>query len=105
MKSQLKPDVEAIFEFVGDRKRKVFEGYQPAHLIGENYLTTGMHSYYNLEDGSDKELRGTITFISPEAYPKSLRVGEKIPMYEGRTRVGYATITNIFNPILSKSIE
>ncbi len=105
MKSQLKPDVEVIFEFVGDRKRKLFEGYRPAHLIGENYLTTGMHSYYNLEDGSDKELRGTITFISPEAYPASLRVGEKIEMYEGRTKVGYATITNIFNPILTKNEE
>ena len=105
MKSQLKPDVEVIFEFVGDRKRKLFEGYRPAHLIGENYLTTGIHSYYNLEDGYDKEVKGTITFISPEAYPASLRVGEKIEMYEGRTKVGYATITNIFNSILSKNGE
>lgn len=103
MKSQLKPDVEVIFEFVEDRK--LFEGYRPAHLIGENYLTTGIHSYYNLEDGYDKELKGTITFISPEAYPASLRVGEKIPIYEGRVKVGYATITNIFNSILSKNEE
>ncbi|GEM_PF-5059679 len=56
---QLKPDVEAIFEFVGSRKDKLYEGYRPAHLIHENYLISGVHSYYNLEADTDKDLRGT----------------------------------------------
>lgn len=95
-------DVEAIFEFIGYRKKNIYEGYRPAHLINENYLTTGLHSYYNLQNDSEKELKGTITFISPEKYPASLWVGKKITMYEGRKIVGYATITNIFNETLSK---
>ena len=55
-KIQLKPDVEAIFEFVGYRKDNVYEGYRPTHLICDNYFTTGLHSYYNLNDSSRKEL-------------------------------------------------
>lgn len=69
-------------------------------MIHENYLTSGVHSYYNLEADTDKDLRGTITFISPEAYPACLWIGKQITMYEGKTVVGHATITNIFNPIL-----
>lgn len=102
---QLKPDVEAIFEFVGHRKNKIFEGYRPAHLIMDDYLTTGVHNYYNLENGSDEEIRGTITFITPEVYPACLWVGKKIAMYEGKNIVGYAKITKIFNPALSRKID
>lgn len=100
---QLKPDVEAIFEFVEPRKGNLYEGYRPAHLICENCLTTGLHSYHNLKDDINGELKGTITFISPEDYPKCLWIGKKIAMYEGKNMIGYATITNIFNPILRKT--
>ena len=101
---QLEPDVEVIFEFIGFRKDNVYEGYWPAHLICENCLTTGIHSYYNLNE-MERELRGTITFISPEHYPQSLWVGKKIPMYEGRNLVGYVTVLNIINPMLCKNVE
>ena len=102
---QLKPDVEAIFEFVGYRKKNLYEGYRPTHLICENYLTTGIHSYYNLENDFDKEIRGTITFISPEKYPASLWIGKKIPMFEGKNVVGFATITDVFNCALLKETQ
>ena len=101
---QLIPDVEAIFEFAEDKKENIYEGYRPAHLICENCLTTGIHSYYNLGAGFEKKLKGTITFVSPEDYPTSLWVGKKIQMYEGKNIVGYATITDIFNPVLCKNI-
>lgn len=99
---QLKPDVEVIFEFVGYRKNHLYEGYRPAHLIYENCLTTGEHSYYKLDNDTDGELKGIITFISPEDYPACLWIGKQITMYEGKNVVGHATITNIFNPILCK---
>lgn len=101
---QLAPDVEAIFEFVGYRKRNLYQGYRPAHLIDKDCLTTGIHSYYNLCEDLDRELKGTITFVSPEDYPASLWLGKKIPMYEGENVTGYATITDIFNPILYKNM-
>lgn len=44
--------------------------------------------------------RGTITFLSPEAYPHCLWVGKRIPMQEGAHVVGYAVITRIDNPLL-----
>lgn len=53
----------------------------------------------------NKEIKGTITFISPEAYPACLWIGKKIAMYEGENIVGYATVTNIFNSILFKEKE
>lgn len=101
----LKPDVEAIFEFVGNRKDNWFEGYRPSHLITDDYLTTGIHSYYNQEKSSVNEIKGTITFISPEDYPACLWKGKKIKMYEGKNVVGYATVTSIFNPLLEKDID
>lgn len=94
-------DVEAMFHFIGDKKNNIYEGYRPAHMIQEGYLTTGVHSYYNTQDNAD-EIKGMITFISPEDYPNCLWVGKKIEMYEGSKIIGYATITQIFNPKLEK---
>lgn len=95
------PDVEAIFEFIGTKKRYVTNGYSPCHLIKDNYLTTGVHHYYDSEfvDPSGSAI-GTITFITPEEYSHCLWVGKKINIQEGAIVVGYATITKIFNPIL-----
>ena len=101
---KLRPDVEVVFDFGEGGGKNTYEGYRPAHLICEKCLSTGIHSYYNLNDCSDKELKGTITFISPEDYPSSLWIGKRIPMYEGKKLVGYATISNIFNPILCRNL-
>lgn len=101
---QIKPDVEAIFEFIGFRMGHIYQGYRPAHQVREDYLTTGFHNYYNLNN-SNEALMGTITFLSPEHYPACLWIGKKIAMYEGSRIVGYATITCIFNPILAKEME
>ncbi len=95
------PDVEVIFEFNGTRMNPVADGYRPAHLITDNYLTTGIHHYYQVNavppNGTAK---GTITFLSPEAYSHCLWIGKKINIQEGARVVGYATITKIFNPLL-----
>lgn len=102
---QLKQDVEALFQFIGNRRGKIYEGFRPAHMVKEGYLTTGVHTYYNINTDSD-EIRGGITFLSPEAYPASLWIGKKIEMYEGKEMIGYATITRIFNSILeNKEID
>lgn len=99
----LEPDVEALFEFNGARDYIIADGYRPAHLVTDDYLTTGVHHYYDvrivLPNGTAK---GTITFITPEEYPHTLWVGKKLTMQEGARIVGYATILKIFNPILSK---
>lgn len=100
------PDVEAIFEFNGVRKNSVKDGYRPAHLIVDNYLTTGIHHYYDVESVPPNGMaKGTITFLTPEIYPHSLWIGKKIKIQEGERVVGYATITNIYNPLLEVEIE
>lgn len=86
MQMQSKPDVEAVFEFVGYRKENIYEGYRPSHLIYKNYLTIGIHSYHNLQDISSEELKG-----------------KKLEMYEGSDIVGYATITNILTLYYNRS--
>ncbi len=98
---QLQADVEAIFMFSEWKKNKIYNGYCPEHLVTERYLTTGKHNYYNLEDNKG-ELKGSITFLSPEHYPASLWVGKQVAMFEGKKEVGYAIITQIFNPLLCK---
>ena len=77
----LKPDILANITLT--REKPVYSGYRPAHLIGE-YLTTGIHKYFNtdiLKNGETTE--GTISFISPEYYPHSLKAGMRLTFQEG----------------------
>lgn len=95
------PDVEVIFEFNDARIHPANDGYRPAHLVVDDYLTTGIHHYYNVDSvPPNGTAKGTITFLSPEAYPHSMWIGKKISIQEGERIVGYATITRIFNPLL-----
>ena len=101
-----RPDVEAIFEFNYTKTRSVQSGYRPAHLVKEDYLTSGEHCYYEVERVAPGETaKGTITFISPESYPHCLWIGKKITLQEGAHIVGYAIITDIYNPILKAEQE
>ena len=99
------PDVEVQFAFNGARAHPAADGYRPAHLIDDHYLTTGIHHYCGLDavppDGSAV---GTITFIAPEAHPHCLWVGKRIPIQEGERVVGYAFVTRIMNPLLDADI-
>lgn len=93
-------DVRAKITIIRDSY--VRSGYRPVHQIG-NYRTTGMHSYFTedkVEPGTCVE--GSITFISPELYPKSLEKGMRIEFYEGRKLAGYADIIEIYNDVLKK---
>lgn len=95
------PDVEVIFEFNSTRRNPAYDGYRPAHLVTDNYLTTGIHHYYGVESvPPNGTAKGTITFLTPEAYPHCLWIGKKIRIQEGAHIVGYATITRIYNPVL-----
>ncbi len=97
------PDVEVTFRFNGTRKGPVADGYRPAHWIREDYLTTGVHRYFDVAQvAPDGEARGTITFITPEAYPSSFWPGKVIPIQEGERVVGTAVVEKILNPILIK---
>ena len=95
------PDVEVIFEFNDTRRTPVSSGYRPAHLITDNYLTSGVHHYYQVDSvPPNGSAVGSITFIAPEHYPHCLWVGKKILIQEGSHVVGHATITKIFNSYL-----
>ena len=98
-----KPDIEVFFEFNGLRNVPIYSGYRPGHLVNEDYVTTGVHYYYgtNIVEANGK-VKGTITFLTPEFYPKCLWKGKKIKILEGARIVGYATILEIFNPILKR---
>lgn len=95
-------DIDAKITFLkakeGGRTTPVFSGYRPAHLVNGSYLTTGIHHYYDKEKVELGEtVLGTITFISPEAFPSCLWVGKRISIQEASHIVGYAEITKVFN--------
>ena len=95
------PDVEVLFEFNGTRKRPAADGYRPHHLVTGDFLTTGVHHYDGVQTvAPDGSARGTITFLSPEAYPHCLWTGKKISIQEGARIVGYATVLKVLNPLL-----
>ena len=97
------PDVEVVFEFNDRRSNPAHDGYRPAHLVDDTYLTTGIHHYYDVSEvPPNGQAKGTITFLSPDAYPACLWIGKKINIQEGAKIVGCATITQIFNPLLEQ---
>ena len=92
---KIKPDIEVEFHFNDIRKGKVKDGYRPSHIVCDNYLTTGLHHYYYLDNL--EKIMGTITFLTPDIYPKTMWIGKLIEMYEGTYFVGYAIVTKVFN--------
>ena len=101
---QREADVKVLFEFIGVRKNPTISGYRPDHLIKDDYLTCGVHEYFDVEKVMpDGKAYGTITFMSPNVYPACLWVGKRINIQEGNRIVGYATIIEIYNPLLSMS--
>lgn len=98
---EIQPDVEVKFEFNMTRKTPAKSGYRPHHLVKDDYWTTGVHKYYNVEEVVPGETAyGTITFLSPETYPNCLHKGKVIPFSEGERIVGYVTIMKVLNPLL-----
>ena len=98
---EIQPDVEVKFEFNMTRKTPVKSGYRPHHLVKDDYTTTGVHQYFNMDQVAPGETAyGTITFITPEAYPHCLSEGKIIQISEGEQIVGYATVVKVLNPLL-----
>ena len=82
------PDIEAVITFLkteeGGRNSPYSSGYRPAHLVKDDYLTTGTHNYFGKDEVLPGEtVTGTITFITPEAYPHCLWKGKVINIQEG----------------------
>jgi elongation factor Tu len=100
-KLDLSPDVEVVFKFNGARRGPAYSGYRPAHLIKDDYLTTGVHNYIKPPIAlPTSEVFGTIKFMTPEVYPHCLWIGKIINIQEGEKIVGSAQIIKILNPIL-----
>ncbi len=67
------------------------------------HKVTGVHEYFNtdtLKNGETAE--GTITFISLECYPHSLKVGMRLIFQEGEKVAGNADILEIYNELLKE---
>lgn len=100
---KLEADIKAKIILTGREYAK--SGYRPAHLIGD-YYTTGLHQYIGTDIVSKGEsVEGYITFISPEHYPRSLRVGDVLGFYEGSKLVGNITIIEIYSELLKNVSE
>lgn len=98
------PDIQVIFEFNGARRSPARDGYRPHCLVMEGVQTTGEHHYEDMEwVAPDGAARGTITFISPEAYPHCLWPGKVLPILEGSRVVGQATVIAVLNPLLLRN--
>ena len=98
-----RPDVEAEFRMNGARSTPASDGYRPDHAVTEDYLASGTHHYYGqTEIAPDGTAIGTINFLTPEAYPHCLHVGQEISVQEGSLVVGTAVIRFIYNPRLDR---
>jgi translation elongation factor EF-Tu-like GTPase len=103
------PDVEAEITLLptaeGGRQGPAFSGYRPHHKVRDDYLTTGLHRYIGCDEVlPGQTVRGTIAFITPEAYPHCLWVGRVIDIQEGSRVIGRARITRIMNALLETNV-
>lgn len=95
------PDIEVEFKFNTVKVNTMYSGYRPDHEIKIGEITTGVHNYYEVEEVKPGETAiGTITFIDPEVYPKSMWVGREINIREGHRLVGVAIVRKVFNPTM-----
>ncbi len=98
MRNEVKADIRARITLTN--RDMVLSGYRPAHLIGD-YLTTGVQSFIDTDSLKKGECtEGYITFVSPEAYPHSLKIGDTISFQEGSTITGYIEVIEIYNKLL-----
>jgi len=94
-------DVEAIFELNFAGKWHVLDEYSQEYLI-DDQKTFGLNQYHDVMTIAPNETaKGTIRFGHPNYPAGCLWVGKKIAMLKREKIIGYATITKIFNPVLS----
>jgi hypothetical protein len=101
------PDVEAEFTLrssdAGGRETPAISGYRPQHRLLPGHLSSGTHEYANgnsVQPGGTTT--GTITFITPEAYPRCLDEHDILEISEGSRVVGRARILAVSNPVLQR---
>lgn len=95
----VEPDIKARITLTG--RDCICNECRPIHRIGD-YLTTGLHQYINCDIlRKNESVEGTITFITPEAYPHSLKVGMRIEFQDGSRIIGYADVLEIYNDVLA----
>ena len=99
----LRPDVKAMITLNHVRKTPAASGYRSSHRIKEHYMTSGTHQYIGVDELNPGEsCEGTISFITPEAYPHCLSVGQILNIQEGERIVGTAEIIQIYNKLLEQ---
>ncbi|MFT3765668.1 MAG: hypothetical protein QM820_09150 [Minicystis sp.] len=100
-------DIEAKVTLLGPerggRTSSVRSGYRPQHRVRPDYLTSGTHEYIDREALPPGETaRARIKFITPEAYPGCIAVGDVLEISEGSRLVGWAEVTRIVNGTLAR---
>ena len=96
------PDALVEFELLeGGRSNPVSSGYRPHYQVKADYLTSVSHFFINSESVlPGQSAQAFVKFITPEAYPGSLREGHKIEVSEGSIVIGRALIKCIYNETL-----
>ena len=96
------PDALVDFElFPRGRATPVSSGYRPHYQVRPDYLTSVSHFFIEVESVAPGEsAEAFVKFLTPEAYPGSLREGQKIEVSEGSRAVGKALIKRIYNTLL-----
>ena len=97
-------DVFALVKNQRPSKNSIYNGYRPAFMIKEDYLTSGEIQFKNIKELKyGEETIAEIRFFTPEYYPNCLSCAQILPFYEGEKLQGYAKIISICNKFLEKS--
>ncbi len=85
----------------GGRSNPVLNGYHPTYRVMPEYWTSTRHFFVDcdtLEPGSSGE--AYVKFLTPEAYPSTLTIGQVIEVGEGEKLIGRAIVKEIYNEML-----
>ncbi|WP_064745954.1 hypothetical protein ABU614_05290 [Lysobacter firmicutimachus] len=98
-------DARVRFELTGlgadGRRRRVLDGYRPHYRIRPDYHTSAQHRFLDATEVlTGESAEAEVWLLTPEHYPGTLWVGRRLDISEGARPVGFATVLEVFNPIL-----
>lgn len=96
-------DIEVIIYNHRPSKKTIYSGSRPAFRVKQGYLTSGTIFLQNNDKIQYGESAiGYIKFITPEAYPHCLSVGDRIDFHAGKLKVGEIEVRKVFNKLLER---
>jgi hypothetical protein len=100
------PHFEGVFHLDANWPGPVYPGFQPQHVVHDDYETSGSHAYPDRDCVYPGESACVeVCLITPHVYPHCLWVGRELAVRGGARVAGRLVVTRIFDASLEVAPE